>query len=550
MTSTSSTRGSVAPTAWTNARIFLALASILVVAIALRVYLFEGYAGLDDGEYARFAYHLATQGHYPTGYTGPAVFPLRVGTILPASAIYVIAGMSEWTTVVYPFVISLLEIILIYIFASISFGRGAGIIAAGLLSVFFWDIHNATVLLPDLPAAFFSACGITIVAVLHRSSTWTQRQLLLGGALAGFCFGLSWLCKETITYLVPFCAMWVAVSLRQDFRARLWLWSGVALGSAVVLSTEAAWYLVTTSDPLFRLHETERNYRQWSNGFFNEGSDTGWQIGTSYRDALIDRLFVAGPRSILLEPTLYYIPAVAAVVTAVSLIRRDRAFYVSGLWFCSLAFMFNFGSSSLASYQPLTLFTRYMYPMFFPAIVVVSGALWRLWDPGTATPMSAFVLRRRAMAAAVAGVVALGAIPTIYFQLKYPPSHWWAAEVRVLQAQVEPETPVYADAITLRAFEFFHHYPATTTWIEFDDMRSEKVEPGSLVVVNDRYIQWLERNAGMWVSWPLPGPMNATYPRRSFYTSPPPDWKLVMQTDNARAYRVMAAAASLDSSIR
>jgi 4-amino-4-deoxy-L-arabinose transferase-like glycosyltransferase len=533
-----------ARTGLTNTRVVLALVAILLVGATLRAYLFEGYAGLDDGEYARFAYHLARSGHYPADYTGPAVFPLRVGTILPAAAVYSLAGMSEWSTVVFPFLISLLEIVLIFVFASITFGRGTGLLAAALLAVFFWDIQSATVLLPDLPAAFFSACGITVLTAVHVGPARGGTASLLSGALAGLCFGLSWLCKESITYLVPFCAIWVVVSLRQNFHSRAWLWSGVALGAGAVLLTEAVWYAAMTGDPLFRLHETERNYRQWSNGFFNEGSKTGWHAGTTYRDAVLDRLFVSGPKAILFEPTLYYVPALAVAATLAAFIRRDRAFYIPGLWFATFAFMFNFGSSSLSSYQPLTLFTRYMYPMFFPAIVVVAGVLSRLWcADGLAQPWAPR-LRTRTIGAAAAGVIGLGALPTLYYQLRYPPSHWWAAEVRALHAQVEPRVAIYADALTLRAFEFFHHFPADTAWIEFDDMRSEAVPPGSWVIVNDRYIEWLQRNAGMWVAWPHPGPMNDTYPRRSFYTAPPPDWKLVMQTENARVYRVPADMAA------
>jgi 4-amino-4-deoxy-L-arabinose transferase-like glycosyltransferase len=519
---------------------------VMATAVALRLYLFDGFAGLDDGEYARFAYHLAFNGHFPAGYTGPAVFPLRVGTILPTAAVYWVGGFSEWTTVLYPFVISLLEILLVYAFTGFTFGRGAGVIAAALMATFVWDIRSSTILLPDLPASFFAAAGVTLLAMLQPRTSDAAHRLFAGGVVAGACFGLSWLCKETIAYLVPFCGLWMLMSMRRDRVPHLWIWTGVAVGAGAVLLGESFYYASVTGDPLFRFHEIERNYKQWTNGFFNEGSNTGWQSGTSYRDALIDRLFVSGPKAILFEPSLYFFPAIGVAATVVALLRRDRAFYIPGLWLCSLVLMFNFGSSSSSSYQPLTLFTRYLYPIFFPAVAVVAGTVWRLLRAEAAASGRSLVLRR-SLALATMAVISVGAVPSLYFQITSSPTVWWEAEVRTLHPAIEPDARVYSDALTLRGLEYFNRYPARTEWVEFDDMGSAEIPAGSWIIVNDSYIKWLDLNAGMWLAWPSPGPMNPSYPVRSFYTQPPPNWQLVLKTDHTRVYRAHGVAKPMAS---
>src|SRR5688572_1130915 len=76
-------------------RALVGLWLIAVAAAGVRAYLFRGYGGLDDGEYARFAALMADGRQYPANYEGPAVFPLRVGLILPAAIGFRMFGITE-----------------------------------------------------------------------------------------------------------------------------------------------------------------------------------------------------------------------------------------------------------------------------------------------------------------------------------------------------------------------------------------------------------------------------------------------------------------------
>src|SRR5688572_4456524 len=178
------------------------LAAVLATGAMMRAYLFRGYIGLDDAEYARFAHQFGQQPLPPVGYDGPAVFPLRLGATVPTALSFRAFGINEWSMVLYPFVVSIGTIVLAFICAKMFFGPLAGLIAAAIWAVLPIELEHATKLLPDLPAASLAALAVTVTLVVERSRA-TAARLFGGGVLAGLVLGASWLTKETISYLAP-----------------------------------------------------------------------------------------------------------------------------------------------------------------------------------------------------------------------------------------------------------------------------------------------------------------------------------------------------------
>ena len=532
-------RGSTSP--WVTRRALMGLVLILGLAAALRMVVFRGYVGLDDAEYARFAHHLA-HGTHVNGYRGPAVFPLRVGVTVPTALSFRLLGESERTMVLYPFVVSMLYVVVVYVCAALLFGWQSGLIAAGLAAIFPWDVDCATKLLPDPPGALFQAVAVTALVAVNRTRPTGRLSLAAAGAFAGVALGLAWLSKESVSYLAPFCAILLVMTVRREGSRHVWLWAGVAAGAGLILGAEIASYYRMTGDPLFRAHEIERNYRQWPNGFFTEGSDFGWQPGQSYGRALFDRLFVAGPAMFFLDRSMLFLPLIGLVTTVYAWWRRDDAFVIPALWLWTLVLMFNFSSSSMTTYTPLALFQRYLYPIFAPSIVLVAGFLGRLQFPSD----QAGAVRARPHRWAAAGTalfILWAAAPNLYYSVRTPPD-WWLAEARQHRATVHPDTTLYSDTLTLRAFEFFNGYPDAPAWTDFADIQSAADIPqGSLVLVNNQYIQWLDKNAGMWLSWPLPELSDTTgYRKHAFYDTPPVGWRRLWANHNASLYRVETSA--------
>lgn len=517
----------------TTRRPLTILLVIMALSAAVRIYLFRGYVGLDDGEYARLAYQLA-HGEFSLGeYAGPAVFPLRVGLIAPTAAVFGLFGFGEKLMVSFPLFLSLLSLPLAYLCASTLFGRGAGLISAGILGTLPADIAQATYLCPDLPAAVLAAAGVTVILHLSREGSRQGSALFLGGGLAGLLFGFSWLCKETIAYLAPFILLLIILTMKKRGRGWLPLWVGATAGAVGVLLAEVAVYQALTGDLLFRFHEVERAYAQLENGFFSEGSDWGWQVGESRTVALLRRLFLTGPAFLLWNDGISYLPVLGLIGVLYGWLRRDRSFLIPSLWLVTLLLMFNFGSSSTSTYTPLALFTRYLHPLLFPSALLAGGLIAKQVHAGFGS------LRRREIPFGQGtGVLAVGIIlwtvaRPLCWSLRDPDHLWWTEEVRELSHQIGPDTPLYSDTLSLRGFEFFGGYPKENRWTDFQRVQSaNEVEPGSLVLINPRYLEWLERNRGMWLS------RREGYQTHAFFDTPPSSWVEVWENDNASLFRV------------
>ena len=510
-----------------------ALFAVIVTAAAMRLWLLAGYAGLDDGEYARIAYQIANGTFSLKDYNGPAVFPLRVGLVLPTSLAFRMYGLSELSMVLYPLVLSVLAIPLIYVCTAHFFNPRAGLIAAALLGVMPLEVGGATKLLPDMPGAFYAALGVTVVCIASRmSAERNAAAYFLGGVLAGIAFGLSWLCKEAISFLAPFCLAFMAITIKQRGRIALTLWLGVAVGSLGILLCEMVVYQRLTGDLLFRFHEIERNYREIQNGFFKEGSDFGWQEGESYVRAVVKRLLISGPALLLLDFDFLFLPLIGVIAACHGWYSRDKSFLVPTLWLATLLVMFNFSSTSISAYMPMPLFHRYFWQIIFPSVVLASGLIGKLVFDGMGAPQNEAVRERRFWGLLMA--VALLLVGTYYVQgaLRSSPSAW-AAEVRGLGSIVTPSRPLYTDTLSIRGFQFFSGYPNKTMWTDFADIVSpSEIPSGSLVLVNKAYINWLNKNGGMWLS-PRSG-----YAKHEFYENPPPSWTKIWHSGNAKLYRV------------
>jgi hypothetical protein len=102
-----------------------------------------------------------------------------------------------------------------------------------------------------------------------------------------------------------------------------------------------------------------------------------------------------------------------------------------------------------------------------------------------------------------------------------------------LSATIGPSSPLYTDTLSIRGLEFMKGYPSAKKWIDFADLTSPaEIQPGSLVLVNKAYIEWLNRNGGMWLS------PRAGYRKHAFYEKPPSSWKEIWRSENARMYRI------------
>jgi MFS family permease len=387
-------------------------------------------------------------------------------------------GLSETTLVAYPFAISILGCLLAYSLARHLESPLAGLIALGGLAVLPIELSMASTLFPDAIAAFWANVGVALAVVAFGRPNLRQSMLL--GVLSGLFFGASWLCKESVVYLVPFVAILAFIHhWPSRLPERMACLMAIGIGSLSVLLTEAAFYGRFTGDPLFRLHETERNYKECAVWFFS------WESG-GYTKALIKRLFADGPKVMLLSREYCYVPSLALLGSAWAFLFQRRSIVVPSIWLISLMAMFNFMSTSLSSYMPMPLANRYLYAIALPSAVLLGCFLAKL----IATESDFQLVHERrfwAVTLIVFLCVASGSRVKSYMHKSHPVE-------RAVASRLGKQDVVYTDHRSAGNLAFFRSgslTPSTDTTLAWENETRSTIPEGSYVLVNDNILAFL-----------------------------------------------------------
>jgi hypothetical protein len=502
-------------------------AGLMAIAVILRLAAFQGYYDSDPRYYSDLANNLAHGIFQIPEYDGPPVFPLRLGVYAPTAALIRMFGLSEVTLVAYPFFVSIGGCLLAYALSRRLGTPLAGLIGLSALAVLPIDIQMASLLWPDAIAAFWANVGVALACVALNRSNLRQSAFL--GVMSGGFFGVSWLCKEAVVYLVPFVTILLLVLHRQSqLSVRTTCMVAISVGSIAVLLAETAFYGKLTGDPLFRLHAMERNYELNAVWFFDKSSPYfGWDSG-NYAKALVKRLFFTGPRDMLLNSRMTFVPALAILGAAWGVVFRRRSFVIPTIWLISLLVMFNFMTSSFASYKPLPLsggFDRYLYPILLPSLVLVGSFLATLLVGNSDLGNSDYSVRaERRFWAMVLIVVFCGisALKVRNTMMSRPEQ----VERNVVKRLRDTDV-VYTDYRTARNLVFFRTgllLPSNATNIAWEKEDQRKIPKGAYVLANNNKINFLNKS----YKYKIP----------DFVAKPPSTWERVWTYSNADLYLV------------
>ena len=482
------------------------LAGFLAIAVILRLIAFQGYSDSDPRAYSELANDLAQGTLHIPEYGGPPVFPLRLGVYAPTAVLIRVFGLSEPTFVVYPLLVSIFGCLLAYALAQYLGTPIAGLIALGALAVLPLDVSTASVLYPDAIAAFWANVGIALACVaLNRLKLW---QSALLGVLSGAFVGVSWLCKESVAYLVPFVAILILVIHRHlRLPSRITCLAAIGTGSLAVLLAETAFYGRLTGDPLFHLHATERNYDQCPVWFFNESSPVfGWENG-GYAKALVKRLFYHGPIDIVFNWQMSLAPALALLGVAWAVLFRKRSFLVPGVWLVLLLLLFNFMTCSFSSYRPLPTFDRYLWPILLPSLILMGVFLATLLA-GECDPV--VVRDRRFWAVALILAFCGASSPGVRGWIV----HKQNGMERKLATSLRETDIVYTDCRTAANLVFFGTgllSPSDAATIPYEKADQRTIPKGAYVFVNHEMVDFLQKSYG--------------YEGPEFAAKPPSTWR-------------------------
>lgn len=521
---------------WTRFVLWAAL--IGAVAIAARLFSFCGITGSDDAAYARLADEMA-KGRFVVGqHREWPVGPQRLGIIVPPAVCMKIAGADENAILAYPFLTSLCAVLLVGWGAALFFGPRAGLAAALLWALLPIDARNASILVPDPPAAFWLACAVLILYCASIGGGTIGKCGL--GAVAGLALAIAWLTKETAIFIAPtiIClSVWALIRDRRNL-IPFAVCAGVLL---LAVFSEALMYHSATGDALYRIHDVERisefNKEHWTPEALAGQSETGL---SGSAPAILKKLFLDGPKGILVRRSFGLLTATGLLALLYGVVIRARGFLIPGLWYAALFLTFNFGSTSFREYRPLSLSThglqlRYLYPILFPSVILTAGFFARLaWrgeeggdqgDPDR-EPVAAPASRRsNSLGIAAAAVLAAFVVSMCIWGIARNHSGGVGSVLeRQMAHVVSPDDRVFTDSRTASVLKLFWGFPDSAGTVDFEGSSADQIASDSYVLVNENRLTWLGKAFG--------------YDAPAFYGKPPAAWRIEKSTDGGRLYYV------------
>jgi len=336
---------------------------IVLLGIIVRFFFKIGHIFSDDAYYSFLSYSLLN-GNYANDYLGYPVFPLRIGFIALNTLSFKLFGISEFSTIVFPFLFSILNIVLTYKLSRlITKNLNISLTSALLVSLFPTDIIFASIGFPDLINVFFINLGIYFLI-----KSFSQ-QKIIWSFVGGFSFFLSMQFKETIYYVFILLVVLFAYQLFKNKQLNFQLLIGMLFILANYI-IEGFAYLLLHNDFLYRITITNINYQFSYYDFFPY---TAQKISDSknYLRNLFDQIFLINAKSIFLRRFYLFLPIIAAVQSYFSIKKKEYSFLI--FWFVGMSILLIVFTTSVTEFKPLDL-TRswYIYPLLMPIIILSS----------------------------------------------------------------------------------------------------------------------------------------------------------------------------------
>lgn len=230
-----------------NKQRILTIGFLILAALLIRILFFTGgVRGSDAYAYAFHAFEIAS-GQYQINSIG-SFYGFRFAVILPTAFSYALFGVSDYSSALFLYLSSLLNIFVVFLLAEKIFDRNTAIISCILLAIYPLDIATTNTLSPDSFIPFLSTMAIMCYLMAEQKSDSPQMHhiyLVISGLFIAFAY------LARITSIFLFAAMLCYHIFRKQKKSSL-LW--VMVGLAIPLCLEAFYYYIYTGDPLFHHH--------------------------------------------------------------------------------------------------------------------------------------------------------------------------------------------------------------------------------------------------------------------------------------------------------
>ncbi|MCW8811015.1 MAG: glycosyltransferase family 39 protein [Ignavibacteriaceae bacterium] len=340
---------------------YLLFILIIISGIIVRIYFQVGHIFSDDAYYSYLSYSLL-KGEFAKEYLGYPVFSLRVAFLGLTSVSMKIFGTNEASTLLFPFIFSVINILLTYKIARLfTENDKVALFAAFLIAFFPTDVIFSTIGFPDLINVFFINLGIYFLL-----KSYMQKKIIWAYA-GGISFFISMQFKENIYYtfiLLIFLLVYFLLKQKQFIPQIL---IGLLFIAANFL-IEGFAYLLLHNEFLYRITITNINYNY---SFYDFFPYTARKLSGSknYFKNLFDQIFFINAKSVFLRRFYLFLPLVSVVQTFFSFKKKNHKLLL--FWFWGTSILLIVFTTSFTEYKPLDL-TRswYIYPLLMPMVIL------------------------------------------------------------------------------------------------------------------------------------------------------------------------------------
>lgn len=488
------------------------LIAIIAFGLVIRLLFPTGLTGSADIGHNYYAYQIYSGSYSPTAET--VHYSTRIAYIYPVAFFYRLFGISEFSSYLFSLLLSLSGIVLIYALASFLFGRKVGITSAFLLSFYPLDVINATSMFPDLAHSFFMGLAVLFFFLGRKKAMWKKQAMFL---LSGIFIGMAYLMK-TSGLLVFFFLMcfgiyelfFIKKGIR--FQKRIdWSYILIIAGFGIMYIAGLLHAYAVSGDPFLAEKQLEHAYTISLKNLYNyEG------LG------LVSRLFFHLPYLMLtnFQFGFFFIFMLIASGYYIFVSRKENT-TIMLLWIYGILLYMNFGPTTLnlSNYIPLAAGSpRYLAILTYPALILIASFISEKEG-----------IIKKYLGPFIVIFLLVTSIGFIYINPEKALRDNTKKAAGFLAKENIAKKPVYTDSASYESYMFFSGYAGIGNIKEY--IKGNYPYPGSSSIdfskIKDSYVI---------IDWAVLSsiPENYEWELPEEIKNPPKNWKLVMETRNAK----------------
>ncbi|MEM2175557.1 MAG: glycosyltransferase family 39 protein, partial [Candidatus Micrarchaeia archaeon] len=463
---------------------------ILLIAIFVRLIFFVGLNWSDDVNYVYLS-HEILKGNYRPSY----MTSLRLLMIFPLALFFKLFGVSQASAALYPFLLSLGNIIIIFFISKLLFNEKVGIIAALVLAFFPLDVNYATWIMGDVPLAFYtSLSAYFFIRAEFKEKRINRKRLFffLSGIFVGFAYSLKFFGLLMFIFFASYFIIKGVIKKKLELNAIF-----IFFGYLLFFIAEGLFYYISTGDFLLQVHSGFSYFAQKERLKYEFVTDfhfyprVMFNLDYNYRPMWNNKYTYFG--------FFYYFVVISIIFI---ILKKIKKAYIVILWFITVFLYMQFGTMSITEYIPMHRLDRHLTMIEVPSIILFSIFI--------------YYLGKNKLGKIISSVIVFALIVSFLIYIKH--IHYMqkgAVEdtIRIFEfLKDQPKKVVYSDYGTIGHLMFYFQFKRNEYFRALDYVRCEDIKDAYVIINATR--GWIE----FW-------PMFQSYPSCVF--NPPEDWQLI-----------------------